>query len=132
MALKRFSGRKNLVMDLSISIFLSLIFTFIISIYTNDRSVGAFLGSVVAGVICFFFLFFFWSWKPEHVKSDRLVRNFIHCLHGFFIFMIGITVLPHLFIDSSISVLMNYIILAVLAIGVVIKYKKLFWSKKAF
>ena len=121
MAFKQFSGRKNLVIDLGISGCISLI----IGMAKGDLAIGSLIGSTIGA----FFLFFFWSWRPQHVKSDKHVRGWIHALC---IFMLSITSfwVWCSWIYSPDSVFWPFqIVTLIWGACVAIKYQRLLWPR---
>lgn len=124
MAFAHFSSRKNLAVDLGLSVLISLIMHFLVDkeSYETAETVGILMGRIV-GIFC---LFFIWSWKSKYILNDRLVRN---CLHVICIFMLSIASFWVWFSMIYELGFPTLIMILVWGSGVAIKYKRLFWPK---
>lgn len=123
MAMQRFSGRKNLLIDLGLSLVIALTMCFL----SNDayESKLELIGDITGRIIGIFCLFFIWSWKYQHIANDKLVRI---CLHIICIFMLSIisfvTWLYLIYSNSFLSIFMLS-----WGVGIAVKYKRLFLPK---
>jgi hypothetical protein len=121
MAIKQFSGRKNLAIDLVLSIFIALLMPAAKQGYGIYEVVGFFTGKTLAA----FFLFFVWSWRTRHIQQDKLVSRSIHTL--FISMFITCLLMVWVYFPSPWP---SMVVPLVWGSSVAIKYKSLFWPKK--
>lgn len=75
---KYWSGNVRIFLDSLICILISFIALILDGPdFTKKLALASILGWLLAKVIVFFFTFFFWSWKRDHVKC-RFARTIIH------------------------------------------------------
>ena len=125
---KRWSGNKRLIADLlwssAITIFLNAINEIMgyqtLSPENELEYLARFLGSVIGT----FFLFFFWSWNPHHIKC-RIAKFAVHV--GF-----GILALSTILASGVLSQIGWGPSLFMLAVNGLVawKYFKLMWAEK--
>lgn len=118
MALKRFSGRENLVLDLGVCIAGSLLYSIFGDSFYYGRS--EFIGYFLGGISSIFCTIFIWTWNPQYILKDKLIKRILHTICLFQLSCLSYLAWHNLTNDN-----LAWFIYLIWGIAVSIKYKRL-------